>query len=323
MKDLIFITAYCPTENQVNMLEKCIDSVLKCDKHVALISHSHIPIHIQKKCNFYFYDYMNDTNQDDDLLYFTRYVISDDLTIRSKYFTKEFYGFAIYRMFCIASQIAINFGYKRIHHIEYDCVLKNNELIEYHNELLEEHDAVLYTDTGDENGFIFGAFKSFNVDTLPKLFTKYNKDMMKDIMVNTPLLPLESFTKHIFLSETKPVFLNTNKIKENQNFFQNETPLRLKYFTPYYEKQDDTFNLFYKNIGDVPHELRVYVNGVMVYDDSIQPNWWTIIKLCDSSKLQSLLILWDDKIIYDKKYGMQNIENLKINSYSIRNEKNN
>ena len=54
MKDLIFITAYCPTEEQERVLEKCVDSVLKCEKHVALISHSHVPIHIQKNVTIMF-----------------------------------------------------------------------------------------------------------------------------------------------------------------------------------------------------------------------------------------------------------------------------
>ena len=54
MKDLIFITAYCPTEEQEKVLEKCVDSVLECGKHIALISHSHIPIHIQKNVSIMF-----------------------------------------------------------------------------------------------------------------------------------------------------------------------------------------------------------------------------------------------------------------------------
>jgi hypothetical protein len=29
MKDLIFITAYCPTEEQEKALEKCVDSVIE------------------------------------------------------------------------------------------------------------------------------------------------------------------------------------------------------------------------------------------------------------------------------------------------------
>ena len=41
-------------------------------------------------------------------------------------------------------------------------------------------------------------------------------------------------------------FLNTNDIKNNGSFFQNESPLRLKYFTPYYDHTNDTFFLFYK-----------------------------------------------------------------------------
>ena len=49
-KDLIMVTAYCQTEEQENALEKCIDSVVNTGMHIALISHSHIPIHIQKKC---------------------------------------------------------------------------------------------------------------------------------------------------------------------------------------------------------------------------------------------------------------------------------
>jgi len=320
VRDLMVITAYCPTEEQEKMLEKCIDSILGLKYHVALISHTHVPIHIQKKCNYYFYDYYNDISHDDELLYFVRYVINEKTTIRSKYFIKEFYGFAIYRMFSIASQIAINYGYDNIHHIEYDCVLKNTNLIDEHNGILKEYDAVLYTDTGDQNGFILGAFKSFKVDKLPNLFKNYDKDKMKDLMVNTPLMPLETFTKDIFLRETKPFFKNTNDIKSNNDFFQNESELRLKYFTPYYDNKDDKFYLFYKNMGKDVHSLRIYVNDNKVINCSTEPNWWVIKELCESSKLKNLLILCDDKIIYNKKFNSEELEILKKNAYVINNE---
>ena len=68
MKDLIFITAYCPTEEQEKVLEKCVDSVIKTGNHILLISHTHIPIHIQQKCQYYFYDYLNEISDDCDLL---------------------------------------------------------------------------------------------------------------------------------------------------------------------------------------------------------------------------------------------------------------
>ena len=127
MKDLVFITAYCPTDEQINALERCVNSVIDSNHHVALISHTHIPIHIQKKCNYYFYDYNNDVSEDVNLLGHQTFV-SDNIRIQSRFFNKFFYGFAIYRMFTIASQIAINFGYKNIHHIEYDCELFDKKL---------------------------------------------------------------------------------------------------------------------------------------------------------------------------------------------------
>jgi superfamily II DNA or RNA helicase len=129
MKDLIFITAYCPTEEQERVLEKCVNSVLECGKHIALISHTHIPIHIQKKCQYYVYDHNNEISDDYNLLGHQHFKFGNN-RIQSRFFNKYFYGFAIYRMFSIAFQIAINFGYQNIHHIEYDGQLLDKNLID-------------------------------------------------------------------------------------------------------------------------------------------------------------------------------------------------
>ena len=68
MKDLIFISAYCPTEEQETVLERCVNHVLECGKHIVLVSHTHVPIHIQKKCQYYVYDYNNEISDDYNLL---------------------------------------------------------------------------------------------------------------------------------------------------------------------------------------------------------------------------------------------------------------
>ena len=86
MKDLAIITAYCPTKEQENALEKCIDSVLKSGVHIALISHSHIPIHLQKKCQYYFYDYLNDISDDYNLLGHQAFFLSNSKKIQSRFF---------------------------------------------------------------------------------------------------------------------------------------------------------------------------------------------------------------------------------------------
>ena len=199
MDDLVFITAYCPTEEQELALDKCINSVLKCGFHVALISHTHIPIHIQKKCNYYFYDYFNDTSDDINLLG-NLYFQTANWTINSRLFNKYFYGFAIYRMFSMVSQIAINFGYKNIHHIDYDCELFDKNLILENSKLLGEYDSILYTSDGEKTGYLLGPFKSFKVASLPDKFKNYNREFIDDTMRKSEPTQLEFLTKYLFIN---------------------------------------------------------------------------------------------------------------------------
>ena len=49
-EDLIYVTANCPTEEQEKKLEECINSLEKIGYDIALVSHTHIPLNIQKKC---------------------------------------------------------------------------------------------------------------------------------------------------------------------------------------------------------------------------------------------------------------------------------
>jgi hypothetical protein len=227
-------------------------------------------------------------------------------------------------MFTIASQIAENFGYDNIHHMEYDCMLKNKNLINEHNSLLQEYDSVFYTDDGKHTGMILGAFKSFKVSTLPQLFKKYDKDEMRKIMVNVPLLPLENFTKHIFRKEGNPIFLNSRELIKSGDFYQNNSPLRLKHFAPYYTSEKDEFWFFYKNLNQTDESIRIYVNGINSINLVSQPRHWHMRKLCKSNELNSLMVLYDGKIVYDKQYTQQDRETLKKNSYLLKiNEENN
>ena len=110
MKDLILITAYTPTPQHEELLERAILSVKKVGFDILLVSHSHTPLNIQKMCQYYFYDHLNDVTDNVDFRHF-EYFSFPEFQIQSKYFTKNFYGFSIYRMFSIASKIDKNFDY--------------------------------------------------------------------------------------------------------------------------------------------------------------------------------------------------------------------
>lgn len=320
MKDLVFITAYCPTDEQINALERCVNSVIDSNHHVALISHTHIPIHIQKKCNYYFYDYNNDVSEDVNLLGHQTFV-SDDIRIQSRFFNKFFYGFAIYRMFTIASQIAINFGYKNIHHIEYDCELLDKKLIVEHSELLENYDSIIYTDNGNEDGFLFGSFKSFKVESLPSNFKNFNREFIENEMKNMEPKQLEFFTKNLFINSGKVLFKSVpseDKFKRGPNFYH-----RNLHFTLFYNPIDLTLNIFYNSIKDTNEEILVVVNKEKIIKIDVKANCWHIRQLGIFDYINHVRVDNCNKIIYEKSFDPQFREIFKIKSYVLIDEKNN
>jgi hypothetical protein len=313
MKDLIFITAYCPTEEQERALEKCVDSVLKCNKHVALISHSHIPIHIQKKCQYYVYDYNNDVVEDYNLMGYYHFFFSDKKVINSRFFIKNFYGFAIYRMFSIAIQIAINFGYDNIHHVEYDCELIDKDLIDENSKLLEEYDSVICTDSGDKNGWLYGAFKSFKVSSLPDKFKNYDRDYIELEMKNITPTHLEYLTKKLFIDSGKPLFKNeptSDKFKKNT-----VDEHRGLHHTLYYNPEDRTLNIYYRSVKDLSEEIVVIVNKTTIINIQTKPYHWYTKPLGIFDEINHVRVDNSQKIIYDKTFDKEFREIYKIKSY--------
>ena len=308
------ITAHCPTEEQEKILDRCVDSVLSLNYHVALISHTHVPINIQKKCNYYFYDYLNDVSDDVSLLGL-EFFESGDFKILSRFFNKTFYGFAIYRMFSIASQIAINFGYKNVHHIEYDCELMDKNLILENANSLEAYDSIIYTDNGNEDGFLFGSFKSFKVESLPDSFKNYNPEFMVDEMRKIKPRHLEFFTKKIFMDSGKVLFglpPSEVRFKRGLNFYN-----RNVHYTLFYNSNDGTLNIFYKSEKKIEEEVFVIVNKTNIVKIDVKPNMWYIRRLGIFDEINHLRIYNSDRVIYEKTFDLENRKIIKENANII------
>lgn len=322
MNDLVFITAYCPTVEQEISLERCVDSILKCGLHIALISHTHIPIHIQKKCNYYIYDYENDISDDSSLMGYN-YFKHEAFEIISKYFSKYFYGFAIYRMFAMASQIAINFGYKRLHHIEYDCELLDPQILFEHARLLDKYDSIVYTDNGKDDGFLFGSLKSFKVESLPQKFKSYDREFIKEEMVKLDKKYLEFLTKKLFMNSGKVLFkneieLSEDKFKKGTRFYN-----RNLHYTFFYDNTKSTLNIFYKSIKDHPEKINVIVNENTVITINTEPNCWYIKNLGKFEEINNVRIDNSKNIMFETAFDTNKRNEYKLTSYIVYYEKNN
>jgi hypothetical protein len=312
VKDLIFVTAYCKTEEQEKALERCIDSVIKSDAHIALISHSHIPIHIQKKCNYYFYDHLNDISDDYRLLALKYFSFHNEV-IQSIFFEKYFYGFAIYRMFSIVSQIAINFGYQNIHHIEYDCELLDTNLIKEHSSLLENYDSVIYTNNGKEDTILYGSFKSFKVSSLPDNFKNYNREFIENEMIEMNPSALEFLTKRIFMNSGKVLFKNktelTNRFKGSESFYD-----RNIHYTFYYNADGESLNLFYRGF-DFEEKITIIVNKQKVINLDVKPNHWYTRPLGTFDEINHVRIDNSVKILFEKEFDQNERDIYKKKSF--------
>lgn len=318
VKDLIFITAFCTSEEQEKALERCVESVSGLGYHIALISHSHVPFHIQKKCNYYFYDHLNETSDDVNLMAFKSYHFGEK-TIVSKFFSKYFYGFSIYRMFSMASQIAINFGYENIHHIEYDCELLDKNLIKKHSDILETYDSVIYTDNGKDDGFLFGSFKSFKVKSLPDQFKNYNKEFIREQLPKQERLLLEFFTRNLFIKSGKVYFdyePTKSQFKRGEDFYSKNF-----HFTLFYSKEDDSVNLFYKSTKDEDEIITVITNKKFVIEFNCERRHWYIKNLGRFDEIEHVRIDNSDKILYNKTFDTEFKTIFREKSF-IRNEKN-
>ena len=321
MNDLILITAHCPTEAQEKILEDCINSVIGLKHHILLISHTHIPIHIQKKCQYYFYDYLNETSDDHNLLGYNSFATSDFI-IQSRFFQKSFYGFAIYRMFSMASQIAINFGYENIHHIEYDCELLDKTIIDEHISFLESYDSVLYTNDGTPDGFLFGSLKSFKVNSLPEMFKTYNRDYIESEMKNADPIQLEYLTKKLFIDSGNVLFKNDKDLceqgfKKGPKFYDAGV-----HYTLYYDSNSNTINIFYLSTKSYKEDIVVIVDNNIVRFNSL-PGQWNIQSLGLLDKVNYVRIDNSKKCLYEK-YFDDEFKKVFINkSYITHYEKNN
>ena len=302
MKELIVITAHCPTEEQEIALERCINSFSVFGFHIALISHTHIPLHIQKKCQFYVYDYKNEASNDHNLIGNIFFNIGQQ-TIHSSFFNKTFYGFALYRMYALASQIAINFGYENIHQVEYDSELLNPNLVWDNSKHLQTYDSVLYTDTGDSSGFLFGAFNSFKVKSLPEKFKSYDMDFIEQDMKKHQPIAIESVTKNLFIDSGNVLFKNNpspEEFKIGKKFYNKNV-----HFTLFHNPKDNTLNLFYNALNaDDPEEIFIIVNKNNLIRLTTTPKFWHIKPLGDLTSISHVRIDNSNKVIYEKDLNM-------------------
>ena len=304
MKDLILITAYCPDDNRENILRNLVSSLEKYKDsfEVMIVSHTPIPIDIQKKVEFSFYDKKNEILTDWDLLNQPWFVPEGNRRIQSSFLSKKNTHLAIWRLMILGFSNAKNLGFTKVHHIEYDCQI--NEISEFveNSTLLDTNSAVVYMDIQDKVAEVmFGSFQSYYIPKIHPMLIELDEDKIKDLIRGAISKSPEGLLLKLIEDSGSVVVKNRNVLEEKGNFFGvvnsqsiNKNPWSL----PYYDHLTGNVDFISWNTTNKNGlEYKIIINGSkLVHIPLVHHYHWNIVFLGKLEEINSIIVLENDEI---------------------------
>lgn len=306
MKDLILITAFCDTPSKYDVLRNLINQISEHKNHfdILLVSHSPIPQDISEKTNLTLYDKKNDLIYDWDMRAKPWFDPGNDrpiMSIFTGYFSTHL---AIWRMLILGLGVSKNCGYKKIHHLEYDCDIKNFSEFYDNSKLLDDYDAVVYnkvTDTVDP--IIFGTFQSFRLDKIPSFLTELNEVGIKKMISESLDKCAEGMFFELLNQTKKTIIKNKSVLDLNGNSFglsHNKISTgNTAWCLPYYDKLTKKLGFVIWNMEENANdiEVRLIYNDKEIIDFGIvQKNHWLLRDIDDYQNAKNLIVLLNHKI---------------------------
>ena len=303
MKDLILITTYCPDDYRENILRNLVNSLYISDFDVMIVSHTPIPLDIQKKVNLVLYDEKNEILTDWDLLNQPWFNPGNDRRIQSSYLSKKNTHLAIWRMLILANSVAKNLGYQKIHNIEYDCVISNfNEFTE-NSKLLNSHSCITYNKSENTvDNILFGSFISYNVKDLHSDFLILDEESIKNKIRNSLTKSPEKMAYKMYHHKGDGLVKPKSVLDQSGNKFgivdgQIENNF-IPWAVPFYDRLTNELGFVVwntQNENGVKHQI--IINGNQMYDIPFTShNHWRMEFLCNFDSVENLLIIENNKI---------------------------
>jgi hypothetical protein len=146
MKDLAVILSHADTEDKIALLEDSIDNLILQNKKILVSTHIDIPKYLYDKVDYVFYDKENPLIRYDE--YQSQFNIVYVWASFAGYYQSfpiEFnHAFAVHKLILNACAIAQLHEFDVIHFINYDYVIKDPQVLAFHNFMLNSHDIITY-----------------------------------------------------------------------------------------------------------------------------------------------------------------------------------
>lgn len=306
MKDLILISCYCPDDYRENVLRDLVNSLYNFNEKydTMIVSHTVIPTDIQKKVNYCFYDSKNEILTDWDLLNQPWFNPNDDRRIQSSFLSKKNTHLAIWRMMILGFSLSKNMGYKKVHHIEYDCKINNSIEFDHNSILLNEFNSVVYIDNNDDNidEILLGSFQSYFLPTLDNFLINLNEDKIKEMIRNSSSKSPELMLQNLLEESGKVYKKNRKVLEDNGNYFGIiDGQISVKFIpwaVPFYDRLEDTIGFVVwntKNENGVRHTIIINNEKIIQVQETLLGHW-RMVNLGKFDEITHILIIENDEI---------------------------
>jgi len=303
MKDLILITAYCPDDYREDVLRNLVNSLDNESFDLMVISHTPIPLDIQKKVDIIFYDKKNEILTDWDLINQPWFSPGNDKKIQSGLLSKKNTHLAIWRMLILGFSTAKNLGYNKVHHIEYDCEINNmNELID-NSAQLNDYNSIVYIDKQPNiSPILFGSFQSYFLPNIPEKLINLDEEWIKQSIRNASSKSPELMLQKLLEEKGKVLYKDRNDLEKNGNKFgivdgQIENNF-IPWGVPFYDRSTNEVGFIVwntQNKNGVKHQI--IINSNQIHNTiSTSFNNWRMEFLGNLDSIESLLIIENNKI---------------------------
>jgi len=323
MNDLILITAFCDTKQKEETLRKLVNQISqKKDKFdIMVVSHTIIPEDIVDKCDYQLYDKKNELLYEYDLRSKPWFAPNGDrpiLSIFTGFFNTHL---AIWRMLILGNSIAKNCGYRKVHHIEYDCsIVDFNELVE-NSELLDSYDAITYNKKEkDVDDILFGTYQAYRLDSIHEDLFILNEVKIKNNIKNSNTKSPEEMLFNLLHDKKNGLVKDKSELDKNGNQFGlSHFDLNTKHTAwclPFYDKQSDKLCFIVWNMeGKQELNIDIIYNNDKVFNfKNVKHGHWSIIDIDDFDNAKKLVVILNNEIrnVFD---FTKNREQFKENSY--------
>lgn len=312
MKDLITIFTYCPDNNRKIILQELLDSLksIRNKFDILVVSHSQIPELCFDNIDYFYYDKNNTLLKDFDLnnnFWFK----TDSFYLNSTTVYTESTHLAIYNLLYYTFNFAKHKQYNKIHCIEYDINLVDNNLFDYVSKKLDENDTVMFQ---REDGWIYGTYFAFNMNKFPDTHFIYDEKNILETLKNSDSRMTENITPLVLTPNGRTLHLEPTSILDSTGIFQKidmHSNDKLNWCVPVCDKNSNNLHLFVYNNNGGEYKVDVLNEDKHFQIYNKDKSTWSLTPIGNIQDTNKILIMINDVIKKEILLTSENKENFK------------